>query len=270
MQVNGADGYSRKVGRYLKRLIRLPHTGTELAERTRAIETALAASSAMFVSSHTMSDPPSPPARQNSLHVFPALTQQQVAGARLFADREAALDIFPPGGRIAEIGVALGGYTEPMLAKLRPSHFDAFDLFRLHEVEEFWGKSSLEWFSGHTHKQYYQRRFSAAIEAGVLHIHEGDSSPLLASMPDTSYDMIYIDGDHSYEGVLRDAQVAARKLAPGGFLVFNDYVMTDHVTGAPYGVVPVVNELCANQGFAVAYFALQRDLFCDIALHRKR
>lgn len=82
--------------------------------------------------------------------------------------------------------------------------------------------------------------------------------------------MINIDGDQSNKRVIRDAQFSARKLAPGGFLVFNDYVMTDHVTGAPYGVVPVVNGLCANHGFAVAYFALQRDLFCDIALHRKR
>lgn len=256
------DGIVKRGLRYGYRCAMLPHRVTETLARLHALEARLAGSEPTAV--------PPPPATQNSQLGFPALTQHEVAGAALFADREAALEMIPPGGRIAEIGVALGDYSKVMLDKLRPSRFDAFDLFRLHEVEKFWGKSSFEWFSGRTHKEYYAQQFRTAIEAGVMQIHEGDSSRLLAGMPDASYDMIYIDGDHSYEGVLRDAQVAARKLAPGGFLVFNDYVMTDHVTGAPYGVVPVVNELCANHGFAVAYFALQRDLFCDIALHRKR
>lgn len=86
--------------------------------------------------------------------------------------------------------------------------------------------------------------------------------------PNSTYDVIYIDGDHSYEGVLRDADVSARKLKSNGILIFNDYIIFDHVLGDPYGVVPVVHEFCVNRGWQVLFFALQNQLFCDIALGR--
>lgn len=256
------DGYLQKLGRYVKRLILLPHSAAEAAERSRTIERMLAARGEVAATPPVASPPPTAQSQRD----FPVLTQDHVRGAALFADRETAIDMIPRGGRVAEIGVALGGYSEVILRKLQPSRFDAFDLFRLHEEDRFWGKTSAEWFSGRTHREHYEHRFRAAIEAGIMHTHEGDSSLLLAGMPDASYDMIYIDGDHSYQGALRDAEVAARKLVPGGFLIFNDYIMADHVTGVPYGVVPVVNEFCANRGWTVAYFALQHQLFCDIAL----
>ncbi len=265
--VNETEGFPSTIGRYLKRLILLPHTATEAAERSRAIEAALAARDTTILASDA-TEVSSPPMAHEP-RAFPSLAQHHVAGAVLYADREAALDKIPPGGRVAEIGVALGGYSEVILNKLKPSRFDAFDLFRLHEVDFFWGKHSTEWLGGRTHKAHYEDRFRDAIQTGVMHLHEGDSSLLLAQMPDASYDMIYIDGDHSYEGALKDADVAARKLAPGGLLVFNDYIMTDHVTGAPYGVVPVVHEFCVNRGWTVAYLALQQQLFCDIGLQKR-
>lgn len=267
--MNETPGSSGKLKRYLKRLLLLPHSAAEAAERIRAIEAALATAAVTPVARGTAAVPAQSTPRQDAPS-FPALDQVHVAGAKLYADRVTALDIIPPGGRIAEVGVALGCFSEVILAKLKPSRFDAFDLFRLHEVDHFWGKSSDEWFAGRTHKAHYEHRFSSAIEAGVMHVHEGDSARRLAEMPDAAYDMLYIDGDHSYEGALKDAEVAAQKLAPGGFLVFNDYIMADHVTGAPYGVVPVVNEFCVNRGWSVAYFALQHQLFCDIGLQKRR
>jgi hypothetical protein len=40
--------------------------------------------------------------------------------------------------------------------------------------------------------------------------------------PDSTYDVIYIDGDHSLDGVTSDAYVSARKLKSDGVLVFNE------------------------------------------------
>ena len=66
----------------------------------------------------------------------------------------------------------------------------------------------------------------------------------------------------------RDTEVSIRKLKENGVLVFNDYIICDHVAGVAYGVVPVVNDLCVNHGWKVLFFALQRQLFCDIGLYR--
>ena len=103
------------------------------------------------------------------------LLQGHVNGAVLYADRTTALELFPRGGVVAEIGVALGDFTELMLAKLKPSRLDAFDLFRLHE-SGYQGRSEMDLFDGLSHRAYYERRFANQIATGHLHLYEGDSS----------------------------------------------------------------------------------------------
>jgi Methyltransferase domain len=92
------------------------------------------------------------------------------------------------------------------------------------------GKPSADVFKGESHRTYYEGRFHQQIDSGQLSVFEGDSSAKMAQRDDGRYDVIYIDGDHSYDGVLRDAEIAARKIRHDGFLVFNDYTMADHLT----------------------------------------
>jgi predicted O-methyltransferase YrrM len=198
------------------------------------------------------------------------LSQKHVDGAILYADRRQALDALPRGGVVAEIGVAAGDFSAAMLARLAPRRFDAFDLFTVHESERYMGWSPKERFDGGTQRAHYEHRFAKEIAAGVVHVHEGDSSREMERQPDSTYDVIYVDGDHSLDGVTRDAYVSARKLKSDGVLVFNDYIVFDYVFGEPYGVVQVVNDFCVNRGWQVLYFALQNALYCDIALCRRK
>jgi hypothetical protein len=68
-----------------------------------------------------------------------------------------------------------------------------------------------------------------------VQLHQGLSHEVLAIFPDAYFDWVYIDADHSYAGVTRDANAAASKVKPGGFLVFNDFAHMDPFLGA-YGV----------------------------------
>lgn len=65
-----------------------------------------------------------------------------------------------------------------------------------------------------------------------------------------------------------DAVLAAKKIKHEGVIVFNDYTMFDHISGAAYGVVPAVNELITLGGWRVVGFALQQHMFCHIAIRR--
>jgi hypothetical protein len=246
-----------RLTRYARRAIHLPTTVASVDERIHQIETRL------DLLSHS-----SAPAPSYTPAPHPTLRDQHVDGARLYANRFDALAEVKPNGRVAEIGVAAGDFTEAVLRVVQPERFDAIDIFQLHEWPTLWGRSTKEWFEGRTHREFYESRFEREIDAGVLHVFEGDSSAVMATRPDAYYDMIYIDGDHSFEGVLRDAEASVLKLKGDGLLIFNDYTMMDHVSASPYGIVPVVNEFCANRGWTVAYFALQHELFCDIALRR--
>jgi hypothetical protein len=140
-----------------------------------------------------------------------ALASDDVTDAKLFADR---LDMIrglgcQPGGVIAEIGVAIGAMTSHLITTLQPKKFVGFDLFQLHTLESLWGHPSKYWFNELTHRQWYEQFLQeySGVETIVC---EGQSEETLQSWPDKFFDLIYVDADHEYEGVQKDATQAAR------------------------------------------------------------
>jgi hypothetical protein len=199
---------------------------------------------------------------------YPELSAHHLANAKLYATRRdlmAALPV-PRGGTVAEVGVELGIFSKFLVGELRPRSFHAFDLFNFHTKKLVWGQETRDLLRGMTHLDYYRSEMESIGSAFV--IHEGLSQHTLRGIPDYFFDMIYVDAGHSYEDVKADADLAARKVKPHGILVFNDYVLYDLFAKVEYGVVPVVNELVQNQGWKIVGFALQRHMFCDIAIAR--
>lgn len=200
-----------------------------------------------------------------------SLQQEHVSGAKLFANRDELIRSISSErdvSAVAELGVAYGDFSAFILDTLRPSRFDAFDIFKFHEWKQIWGKSSAETLGGKTHIEYYQTRFRPQIEEGIVKIFVGDSSEKLQEQSDRFYDLIYIDGAHDLEGVRKDATASCAKVKDDGYLVFNDYIMHDYFLNERYGVVYVVNELCTRQHWRITHFAFQQGMFCDIALRR--
>lgn len=195
------------------------------------------------------------------------LRHEHVAGAKLFADRHDMIRGLglPTGAVIAEIGVEYGNFSERLIDTLRPSQFWAFDVFDLHTIP---GRPHARVLGADTHDGYYRKRIGKRTDTDVRVV-VGDSSTKLAQIPDSFFDMIYVDGDHRLQGVINDAKQSVRAVKPQGILIFNDYIMFDHIANMPYGVVPVVNDLCVNHGWEVIAFAFQSGMFCDIALKRR-
>lgn len=200
---------------------------------------------------------------------FYELTSDRMRNAQLFASRNDMISSFSHlvGGVIGEVGVALGGFSEVIISKLRPSHFYAFDTFEMHKWPEHWGKSSAEIFGDKTHRDFYAEHLNR-IGAADTTIMEGLSHEQLPICADGLFDMLYIDAAHTYDGVNTDARLACQKLKPSSTIIFNDYIMFDHLLGAEYGVVQAVNNLVAEGEWFVVGFALQKHMFCDIALRR--
>jgi len=199
---------------------------------------------------------------------FPALERRHIEGAKLFANRAEMIEGLgtPAGGVIAELGVAAGTFSDFMLRKLRPSKFVAIDLFDMHKHPVIWGRPSTELFQNMTQLEFFQRRFSHYKDSLIIDI--GMSYDRLDKHPDNYFDLIYIDAGHDYESVKRDGEVSTRKLKRGGVIVFNDYVLYDPFGEGAYGVVQAVNELVTFGGWRVVGFALEKNLFCDIAIKR--
>ena len=171
----------------------------------------------------------------------PMLRDEHLAHCTVLADRLRLLDELPKQGVVAEIGVLHGEFSEEILERTQPRELHLIDL-----------------------RDRWQDRFAGREEV-VSHI--GDSCAVLEGFDDAYFDWIYIDADHGYEGVRRDAEAASRKLKREGLLVFNDYTSWDGIANIPYGVPKVVHELCL-EGWEMRYLALQPSGFHDVAIRR--
>jgi len=204
----------------------------------------------------------------NNSENYPVLKAKHLDNARLFAHREDLISSFSflEGGVIAEIGVADGYFSEFLLSQLKPEKFVAFDIFTMHEfTTDFAGRTDV--FNNMTQLEHYRRKFADRGSQVVIEV--GMSQQNLAKYPDKSFDLIYIDGDHSYASVKQDTNIAKTKLADNGIIIFNDYIMYDYVNGRTYGVVRAVNELVINEDCLVCGFSLNWGMFCDIAVRKQ-
>lgn len=174
------------------------------------------------------------------------LPQAALDDCRLLADREALLDHLPKQAVCAEIGTQEGRFADAIRRIARPREFHIVDI----DLSQLQSASAL-----------------AADPAVVLH--EQNSAACLGEFPDRYFDWIYIDADHSYPAVRRDADIALRKIKEDGYLVFNDYIFWSHEQMLPYGVVTAVNEICIEHDLSFVYFALHRSMYCDVALRRR-
>jgi hypothetical protein len=174
------------------------------------------------------------------------LTDEHVRNCQLSASREELLERLPKGGFVAEIGAETGHFSEIIYAITQPRELALFDL-----CDQF---------------QYPIR------ERNGVRFFDGDSSLCLQSnFPDNYFDFIYIDGDHSLEGVWRDIVVAKRKVKTNGFLVFDDYQLFSHYEGfQAYGVVQCVNHLCVTDNWEFLYYAFRSDYagYDNVAIRR--
>lgn len=208
-----------------------------------------------------------PPFKRYPHRDYPALEPKHLDNPRLFANRNDLISALRPGegGIIAELGVAHGDFSEFLIDELRPQEFIAFDLFNMEEwsPKQQW---SIERLNNMTHLEFYQQRFRnrgprVKTEAGL-------SYSRLGAYEDKYFDFIYIDADHSYDEVKKDLELSRLKLSDNGIIVLNDYIMFDHYHYVPYGVVQAANEFIVNNNWKVCGLALEREMYCDIAIRR--
>lgn len=169
-----------------------------------------------------------------------------VRNGRLYANRYDMIGSLPKNLVWAEIGTWEGAFAAEIQRLCEPGELHLFDI---------------------SFDRMKQKGHIAEGDSVVLH--EGPSSQQMSLLPDSKFDVIYIDGDHSQRGVAADAEIALRKVKPDGLLIFNDYIRFDYVEMYPFGTVPVVNSLCVDHGFEILGFAFHNKMYCDIMLRRR-
>jgi predicted O-methyltransferase YrrM len=174
-----------------------------------------------------------------------------VINCSVVADRLEMLKRFAKGGVVAELGCLRGEFAKCILSIVQPDQLHLFDL------------------SFHQEQTPFDHGFfKPSIDNGQTVLHEGDSSTLLSEFPDEYFDWIYIDGDHSFEGVSKDLEQAKRKIKRDGILAFNDYTIYSPFEKMQYGVQRAVNDLILDEGFEIVIYALSICGYPDVCLKK--
>jgi hypothetical protein len=79
-----------------------------------------------------------------------------------------------------------------------------------------------------------------------IKLYKSRSDTFLQNQEDNTYDIIYIDGDHSYNGVKNDLINGYNKIKNGGYIMGHDYEMNMNkaINIYNFGVKQAVNEFC--------------------------
>lgn len=179
------------------------------------------------------------------------LTTDHIKNCKLIEDRYKMLKEIPQNGVYAEIGIFKGDFSKEILSTLKPQ--------KLHLVDVDPESCKIAGL-----------RFKDFVEEGVILLHHQDSSTWLQSMPDETFDWIYIDGDHSYEGVKKDLEAAHSKLKPDGMISLNDYLFFGSSDLTKYGVIEATNEFCLKYNYELIHFALHGRMYNDVTIRRMR
>ena len=146
------------------------------------------------------------------------------------AARSAVLKSLPPGGVGVEIGVWKGEFSTRILKTAKPKLLHLVDPWLVSARED----NNLEaWYGANAISQSEMDRihdgvasaFANEIAAGRVQIHRDASKDALSAFADNSVDFVYVDGDHSYEGVVADLEAALRVTRARGLIVCDDYML---------------------------------------------
>lgn len=136
----------------------------------------------------------------------------------------------------AEIGVAEGYFSHDMLN---------WGIPKLYMVDN-WGHIKNVTGDGNFDDTWHNKNYTAAVErvkkfgekAVIL---RGLSVDMAAQIPDKSLGLVYLDANHSYEGVTADLNAWIDKVVDGGIIAGHDYLSPQ------YGVYKAVQDFCKGK-----------------------
>jgi Methyltransferase domain len=141
--------------------------------------------------------------------------------------RQRLLRKLPKGGIGAEIGVWRGTFSAVLLQRLEPTELHLIDPweFMPDKPQTIYGGGDVTG-QPDMDRIYTEvvTRFAPATRSGRVVIHRARSVDAARSFRDAYFDWIYVDGDHSYEGVTADLAAWRNKVTPGGCISGDDYM----------------------------------------------
>jgi hypothetical protein len=176
----------------------------------------------------------------------------------------AAVLAVPADPVLAEIGVFKGEYAQILFNTFKPSKLTLIDPWSPEPIcSGDQDGNNVVYIHGDELAAHVTKLFEFENK---IEIQRKSSNEVV--LPDASLNLIYIDGDHSYEGAQTDLRLAEKWVKYGGWICGHDICMNPEKTQNHYdfGVARAVNEFCVNTGRRV--WLLARDGCVSYAIRK--
>lgn len=154
----------------------------------------------------------------------------------------------------AEIGVDKGGFSKHLLSKSDLRILYCIDPW----IDDFGSGYQKDYFdpAGSTRRKQCEETLEEFIKEDRVELVQATGVEAAPEIPDGSLDFVYIDGDHSLEGIFQDIYAWTPKVRIGGIVSGHDYKdkplsgMQDYWGNQlDYKVKTVVDYYCARYGY---------------------
>jgi hypothetical protein len=177
---------------------------------------------------------------------------------KVFENRESMIRSFLKEGMIGcEVGVFAGEFAESLL-RMKPKELTLLDAWQSEDGMLFSG--DVDGNNGVNLSQEYlyglvTSRFAHHPHVKIL---RGWTWETIPTIPDNSLDYVYMDADHSYEGMKRDLRLIVTKLKSDAYLMGHDYEMNFQKAKIPwkFGVREAEYEYCKESHFKLVAKAM--------------
>lgn len=142
-----------------------------------------------------------------------------------------------------ELGVFAGDFSKKLL-ETKPDLLFMVDLFQGTWTSGDHGYEDVGIKTVNLNETYHQL-CAVYHDNPSVKVVKSDSVEFMDKMPNEYFDFVYIDGDHSYEGVLRDINSAYPKVKRGGWIMGHDYCPLFH------GVMEAADEFCREKNLYI-------------------
>ena len=162
------------------------------------------------------------------------------------APKAKLLKLMPKNSICAEIGVWKGDFSKRILNTVKPKKLYLIDpwFFNTEYKNAMYGGSVEK--SQKDMDEIYKSiliNFRKEINQEKIEVFRNKFEDLLDKFPDNYFDWIYIDGDHTYNAVVKDLDNVTKKVKEGGLITGDDYTTGGWWKG---GVKKAVDEYIVN------------------------
>ena len=172
------------------------------------------------------------------------LSEKHIKNLKAVTNRNSLAGLLPKGGIVAELGVADGNFSQVISKQALPE--------KLHLIDTW----DSERYSINLRRKL-ERTLQKEVENGRVEIHTGHSLKVGELFPDSYFDWVYIDTDHSYHTTLAELELYGKKVRKGGFIAGHDFIKGNWSGMVRYGVIESVYEFCVKYDWEIIYLTME-------------